>query len=301
MQLFWITCAVLTTAASLAAALFFRRREKQTMRKIGQMLDSAMSGDFQEADFDESLLSSLESRLAAYLSASVASARNLDAEKEKIKTLIADISHQTKTPLSNILLYAQLLAEQNLSAQSSAYTDTLQQQTKKLEFLIVSLIKISRLETGILVMHPKQAAVLPVLRRAVDAFSHKALEKNITLSLESVSVTAVFDPKWTEEALCNLLDNAVKYTPCGGAVRLRAIQYEMFCRIDVIDNGIGIPESAQAKIFTRFYRADAANEQQGVGIGLYLARKIAAEQGGYIKVSSAEGEGAMFSLFLPAG
>lgn len=299
MQLFWMVCAAVATAASLGAACFFRWREKHTMLKIGQMLDQAVSGDFQETDFDESLLSALESRLADYLSASVVSARNLDAEKEKIKTLIADISHQTKTPLSNILLYAQLLAEQDLPAQSRVCADALQMQAKKLEFLIVSLIKTSRLETGILVMHPQFTAVFPMLQKAVGELSHKAHEKNITLSLEPGEASAVFDPKWTEELVCNLIDNAVKYTPRGGAVRLCVVPYELFCRIDVIDNGIGIAENEQAKIFTRFYRAETASEQEGVGIGLYLARQIAAEQGGYIKVSSKVGEGSVFSLFLP--
>ena len=123
--------------------------------------------------------------------------------------------------------------------------------------------------------------------------------KAITLTVEPTDLTARFDPKWTAEALYNLVDNAVKYTPAGGAVTLRAVGYELFCRVDVTDTGPGIPESEQARIFQRFYRSPSASEAEGVGIGLYLARQIAAGQGGYLKVSSRPGEGSTFSLFLP--
>ena len=110
---------------------------------------------------------------------------------------------------------------------------------------------------------------------------------------------ARFDPKWTGEAVCNLLDNAVKYTPAGGRVTVSVTPYELFCRIDVADTGPGLGEEEQAKVFQRFYRAPAARDREGVGIGLYLVRQIAAGQGGYVKVDSAPGRGSVFSLFLP--
>lgn len=111
--------------------------------------------------------------------------------------------------------------------------------------------------------------------------------------------SALFDPKWTEEALCNLLDNAVKYTPAGGRVSVEIRPYEMFTAVCVQDTGPGIPEAEQAKIFGRFYRAPSAYQTEGVGIGLYLTRQIAAGQGGYIKVESSPGAGSIFSLYLP--
>ena len=111
----------------------------------------------------------------------------------------------------------------------------------------------------------------------------------------------MFDPKWTAEAVCNLLDNAVKYTPPGGSVTVDTVAYEMFCCVRVSDTGPGIPEEEQAKIFQRFYRAPSAHDQEGVGVGLYLAREIARGQGGYLKVKSPEDGGAVFSLFLPGG
>ena len=109
----------------------------------------------------------------------------------------------------------------------------------------------------------------------------------------------MFDEKWTREALCNLLDNAVKYTPAGGRVTLSVQPYELFCRVDVTDTGPGIHEQERPKIFGRFYRAENAWESEGVGVGLYLTRQIMEGQGGFVKVYSNLGQGSMFSLFLP--
>ena len=118
------------------------------------------------------------------------------------------------------------------------------------------------------------------------------------MQLQDTDAFAVFDGKWTAEALANIVDNAIKYTE-HGTIRISAVSYEMFARIDIADTGLGIPESEQAKIFARFYRSKAVQEQEGVGIGLYLARQILSGEGGYIKVDSVPGKGSTFSVFLP--
>lgn len=287
------------TLGSLFYALYCRWQEKKILTNMNQMLHAAIRGTYREQDFDESLLSSVETQLAQYLSASVISAQNLRTEKDNIKTLIADISHQTKTPISNILLYTQLLEEQELPEASRTCVAALDGQAKKLQTLIETLVKLSRLETGIITLNPKKAPIQPMLTHLYETYQPKALEKGIALHLDQTEEIAAFDPKWTEEAVGNLLDNAIKYTPEGGMVQLHVIAYEMFCRVDVADTGIGIPEDEQAKIFARFYRSERVAESEGLGIGLYLARQIAAGQGGYIKVKSSTGNGATFSLYLP--
>ena len=284
---------------SLAAALWNRRHAKRILKNLDRMLDAAMAGTFAEQDFDESLLSAVEARFAHYLAANAVSAQKIQEEKDKIKTLIADISHQTKTPVANILLYAQLLSEQELSPEGRNCTAALEGQVEKLCALVEALVKTSRLEAGVLALHPKTGPLAPMLEDAAAQFALKATEKGITLTLAPTDASAAFDPKWTAEAVCNLLDNAVKYTPAGGTVAVEAIPYQMFCRINVTDNGPGIPEAERAKVFQRFYRSPAAYETEGVGIGLYLARQIAEGQGGYIKVSSQPGRGSCFSIYLP--
>lgn len=293
---------IVIAAAVLAAAvvvIWDRWRTRRLLKRLDTMLEKAITRGFTEEDYDESLLSAVESKLARYLASSTVSARNLQAEKDKIKTLIADVSHQTKTPLSNVLLYAQLLSEQPLPEENRACVMALEGQAVKLQSLIEALVKTSRLESGVLALHPQPASLAPMLEEAVAQFAPKAAEKKITLTLASSEGDGVFDSKWTAEAVCNLLDNAVKYTPAGGTVTVQTHCYELFCRIDVSDTGPGIPEEEQAKVFQRFYRSPANHQAQGVGIGLYLARQIAEGQGGYIKVFSKPGKGAKFSLYLP--
>lgn len=271
---------------------------KRTMEKIEMMLDAAMAGSFSETTFDESRLSALETQFAHYLSSAETSAQNLAQEKDKIKSLIADISHQTKTPIANLLLYSELLMEEDLPASAKAYVDALHKQSEKLRFLIDSLVKLSRLENNIISLSPQQAALDPLLESVTEQYTAKASEKGLSLHLNETDIHAVFDFKWTAEALANIVDNAIKYTE-HGTITISAASYEMFVRIDISDTGSGISENEQAKIFGRFYRSKIVQELEGVGIGLYLARQIISGEGGYIKVTSTLGKGSTFSVFLP--
>lgn len=276
-----VLCLLAAAVGALAGGLWFRRREKRTLETLDAMLEAAQRGDYVTGELDESLLSAVEHRMADYLDTSTVSARNLRQEKETIKTLIGDISHQTKTPIANLLLYAQLLTEQPLSPEGRACAQAL--------------------ETGVLALQPVQAPLAPMLAEAVAQLAPKAEEKGIARTLQPTQEEARFDPKWTAEAVCNLLDNGIKYTPAGGRVTVAVRAYELFCRVDVTDTGVGLSEEEQAKVFQRFYRGRDAREEEGVGIGLYLVRQIVTGQGGYVKVTSRPGEGSTFSLFLPKG
>lgn len=284
----------------MAAALVLvsRIRTKKTMDALDKMLEQAKNGTFQERNFDETRLSALETRFFQYLTAGETSAENVKREKDKINSLIGDISHQTKTPIANLILYSELLQEEGLSEEARGSARAIQEQAEKLRFLIDSLVKLSRLENGILTLSPREQPVGPMLEAVCAQYRRKAEEKGLYLRLEGAEVSAVFDGKWTGEALGNLLDNAIKYTRQGG-VAVSAKAYELFARLDIRDTGIGIGEEEQAKIFTRFYRSEAVKEQEGVGIGLYLARQIVAGEGGYLKVFSEVGKGTTFSVFLP--
>ncbi len=304
--------AIILLCFLTAAVIVYRNQRKvgKTMDAIQKMLDAAMDGSFSETTFDESKLSTLETKFAHYLSAAEISSRNAAWEKERIKSLIADISHQTKTPIANLLLYSELLMEEvismeevtsmeeNLPASMKANVDALYNQSEKLQFLIDSLVKLSRLENGIISLSPKRTSLQPLLQDIAEQYTAKAAEKGLSLYLHDADIYAAFDSKWTAEALANIVDNAVKYTE-HGTITISAVSYEMFARIDISDTGAGIPESEQSKIFARFYRSKTSQEQEGVGIGLYLARQIISGEGGYIKVTSVPGKGSTFSVFLP--
>lgn len=267
---------------------------------MNDMIQSAIDGTFRADIFDESLSAAVENKLAEYLAVSETQMKKAAAEQEKTKTLIADISHQTKTPIANLLLYTELLKEEETG--NSETTALLESQVRKLDFLIQSLVKLSRLETGILVLHPRKSEVSQLLEEAKAQYEARAQEKGLylrVLSEEAGKVTARFDPKWTLEALGNLIDNAIKYTQAGG-VTVRVNPYELFVCIEVADSGIGIAEEEHAKIFGRFYRSMSVSDEQGVGIGLYLAREIVRQESGYIKLDSEIGKGTTFFLYLPA-
>lgn len=294
----WVValCAVLAAAAVIG---YDQYRVRHTMDTLNHMLDEAIDGTFTAAHFDESRLSAVEAKMQRYLEASGTTKAQLSEQKARIQGLIADVSHQTKTPIANILLYAELLDDKPLPDDCRDCVQALSAQAEKLRFLIASLVKAGRLETGVIAVHPKQDSVTALVQDALCEAAPKAAAKGITLSGTPADETACFDRKWTLEALGNLLDNAVKYTPSGGSVTVSVVPYELFCRIDVTDTGIGLTEEESSRVFARFYRAPAAQNAPGVGLGLYLAREIAAANGGYIKVSSHAGAGSTFSLFLP--
>lgn len=286
-----IAASLLLAAGSI---FWYRRRSGRLLENLNRMLDLAMAGNFTEDSFDETMLSALESKLAHYLAASTVSAQNVQAEKEKLKALIGDISHQTKTPISNILLYTQLLSEQ---PENRDCLEALDAQARKLQSLIDALVKTSRLESGVIALHPVPGELQKNIRAALSQIAPKAEAKGIPITLEPADADAVFDPKWTEEAIYNLLDNAVKYTQ--GEVCITATENPLFSAVHIRDTGPGIPEEEQAKVFQRFYRGTEHAEEEGVGIGLYLVRQIAQGQGGYVKVNSQVGAGSTFSLYLP--
>ncbi len=236
-------------AALLAAGLALRERlaSRKLLGRLERMLEQAMDGSFREEVFDESRLSALESSMVHWLGSCALSRQTLEGEKARMQSLLTDISHQIKTPAANVLLYAQLLTEESL--ESRACAAALEGQAEKLCALTEILSKLSRLETGILTLHPVPGEVDVLLSGAAAQFTRRAAEKGIELTVQPSGARAVFDPRWTGEAVCNLLDNAVKYTPWGGRVTVEASAYEIFCRIRVSDTGPGVPEAEQAKIF----------------------------------------------------
>lgn len=275
----------------------FYRKEKRLLGRLQKMIDSAKDGELRRTEISEEQYSALEDSLKQYLDNSILSGENRQKQKDMIQSLISDIAHQTMTPISNLKLYGQILSEE--SKNDEVVIDTILEQTEKLEFLIDSLVKLSRLENGIISVSQQKIELSALLEQVKTQYTVKAKEKNIILTICDTNLQANFDLKWTAEAIANIVDNAIKYTPCGGNVKISVEQYSFFVRIDIEDNGMGIEEEEIPKIFTRFYRSFSVVDQPGVGIGLYLAREIIQVQKGYIKVTSELGKGSIFSVYLP--
>lgn len=301
-------CVIICLLAALFAVILLgRARERRLLKRLQNMLDDAVAGTFAEGELKDTGISELESAMWRFLNDCQVSSVQLEEQKQKIQFLISDISHQTVTPIANIKIYAELLEEQREKWKAGKYDagedvseeiDAIKDQVDKLDFLIQSLVRLSRLENGILEVEPQRTCIREVLAAVRRQFTQKAQQKNITFTVEDSAQEAELDIKWTIEAVGNIVDNAIKYTPEDGEVTVRVTPYSMFLRLDVIDTGIGIAEQEQAAVFARFYRSREVCRQPGVGIGLYLAREVMKRQKGYIKVSSEPGKGSTFSLFF---
>ena len=266
------------------------------------LLDNMISGKecVQNTD-SETVFAKIAHRLFRLYDIMQENRRNVDAERKELQTLVSDISHQVKTPVSNLKMVTETLLTKDVSAQEQEnFLQGIKEQVEKLDFLLQALVKCSRLETGTISLEKRVCRLFDTLAQAMGGIVYAAEKKEIAVSVDCPEyLTLSHDSKWTAEALFNLLDNAVKYTPEGGSISVSVVAWELYVEIKVTDTGKGISESNQAAIFRRFYREEEVHDQQGVGIGLYLAREIVTRQGGYIKVISEPGQGSAFSIMLP--
>ncbi len=304
----WVLAAgVLLTACALVwlflLTMLFARRLSQFTSDLCQTMDSMISGGEEpaRASDSETIFARISYRLSRLYGVLQENRRKVDEERRELQTLVSDISHQVKTPVANLKMVTDtLLAKPVTEQERQEFLQSIRSQTDKLEFLVQSMGKASRLETGAVTLEKKDAPLLDTLAQAMSGIVYGAEQKGISVEVQCPDDLRVsHDSKWTAEALFNLLDNAVKYTPAGGKISVSVEQWEMYVKLDVADTGKGIPESRQAAIFRRFYREEEVHDQPGVGIGLYLAREIVTRQGGYIKVTSEPGRGSTFSVFLP--
>lgn len=298
----WGFSGVLILFALLLLLDFLHNRyNDDLLEQITLLIESLVEQQERQifSEAEDTLTARLQHQLLKLRNILTAQNQMLAQEKEQIKTLISDISHQIKTPIAAANTFAELLSDGELSAEErTEYITTLQMSLGKLTFLTNSLIKMSRLESDIISLKPEKNSLNEIVLQAVKTVYAKAKEKGILITFEcDQTFEAVLDFNWTAEAISNVIDNAVKYTPQGGFVRLQITEYPSFLRLDISDSGVGIPEEERAKIFGRFYRGKQSVGTDGVGIGLYLTREIINKQNGYMKVSSDE-NGSTFSMFL---
>ncbi len=304
----WVlTAGILLTACAIIwqflLMLFFSKQLSVFTGELCRVMDRMISGSEEPVRVtdSETLFARISYRLSRLYGIMQENRRKVDVERQELQMLVSDISHQVKTPVSNLKMVTDTLLTRPVPEEARReFLKGIRSQTDKLEFLFQALVKTSRLETGAIRLEKKEALLIDTLAVACSGVVYEAEKKDISVSVDCPDdLRLSHDSKWTAEALFNLLDNAVKYTPAGGAIHISAAQWEMYVKISVSDTGKGIPKSNQASIFRRFYREEEVHEEQGVGIGLYLAREIVTKQGGYMKVTSEVGRGSTFSAFLP--
>lgn len=302
-RLLLLSFAFLFIVLGILSWCFFRRMVSGFTDDLSICLDDMINGE-ENVSFvfhEETLGSKLQVKLKRLYEIMQSHNKRSVEEKEAIQSLVSDISHQVKTPVANIKMYNGILQDRPISPeQQRDFLQAMAVQIDKLDFLMQSMVKMSRLETGIFAMQPKLLFIYTTIAQALSGVEPQAERKDIHISVQCQETLQVMhDQKWTAEALFNLLDNAVKYTPAGGQIKISVNRWEIYTKIDLADTGKGIPEKNHAAIFKRFYREPDVYHQDGAGIGLYLARKIITMQGGYIEVKSEQDQGAVFSVFIP--
>lgn len=290
---------------SIIYSLLIRKKYIKFTDNVCQDLDALIAGRKIESPkfkYDKETLASKISLKTKQLSDVIEHHENINLEqKQQIQSMVSDISHQLKTPIANMLMYNDTILNNDLPREKELEClKVIHSQVEKMDFLIKSLVNMSRLENNVIALNKIDINVSEIINEAVEAISSSAEKKDISLSVNNDdSVVINGDPKWIEEAIFNILDNGVKYTNKGGHINVNVQSLEMYIRIDISDDGIGIDEENINEIFKRFYREGRVHKVDGIGLGLFIAREIVTQHGGYIKVSSKADEGSTFSIYLP--
>lgn len=227
--------------------------------------------------------------------------RRLEAMR---RDFVANVSHELRTPVASIRGLAETLAGGALEDPDAAirFVDSLVAQSQRLSELLDDLLELGRLESGAFRFQPEMLPLKAPLERVVGVQREAASAKELTVELDvSDEASAFVDPRAIEIVVGNLLDNAVKFTPSGGRVRVRAVEDGGFLRVEVEDNGPGIESRHLGRIFERFYRVDEgrARDAGGSGLGLSIARHAAQQSGGDLDVQSTPGKGSRFVFRIP--
>lgn len=295
-------CLLVCFAVIILETVYFLGQWKR-MDRILESFWNSMEEEEDPVSYPD-VLETRESRIVSELQRILAQARfkrrQALGEKDQVMELISDLSHQLKTPLANIIMDTELLQEPSLNeGQRAEFLAHAREQADKLQWLMADLLKASRLENGMIRFDAGYTGIKGTIARAVGSVFAQASAKRIELITEEFQDVRLWhNPKWTAEAMANILENAVKYSPEGSSIKITLEALDIYTKITIADEGIGIPEEEFHLIFQRFYRGKAVEQHEGSGLGLYLAQLILKCEKGYITVSSGEGAGSRFSLFL---
>jgi signal transduction histidine kinase len=272
---------------------------------IDAVLDRVLArdSDLRAEAAREDRTSKLAHKASRILEMCALEAAQTKTEKETIQGFISDMSHQMKTPLAGVAMYADLLLEGGLSEdERREFTQRIKSGADRLQWMMDALVKVSRLEVGAIRLAPVSENIGQTLSDAVSGVAGAASGKNINITVSDFADAPLcHDGRWTREALANVLENAVKYSAPGGDIAVSVEPLPLYTKVNVADCGLGVEKDEWNLIFKRFYRGRNAKGSEGAGLGLYLAALIMEKQGGYIAVDSVPGEYTVFSLFLRNG
>ena len=307
----WIAAgAVLGAGAASALVLYIQRRRRaaELEELAGLVRDVLDDREIEEkAAGEETLYGRIEHMLVRIQRMNRGRQEELTESRSRVQKLITEIAHQMRTPLANGGTYLELL-EGELSEREDPvadpvpmYLEALRSSQEKLRFLTEEFIRISRLENNIIRIRKEERDIAGTIGDALAQVRPMAEEKGVRISEHlPEGLSCPHDPGWFGEALWNVLDNAVKYSQEGGRIWVEASRGELYLTIRVEDEGIGIDEGEEARVFQRFYRGRRTASYEGLGVGLYLAREITARHGGFMEIQRRD-PGVEVRVCLPIG
>lgn len=275
-------------------------QKRRMYQLIDQMLEQVLNREKIEiSDIQEGKISALASKVIRVQEKLEYEVNQAQKEKEQVKCLISNMSHQLKTPLSNVVMYRDLLELEPEAEQRANFLERMKIQLEKLDWILQSLFKMVKLEQGVIQFETEQSSLKETLLSALNSTYDKAEKKEICIVTKPFEdCLLMHNRKWTAEVFSNILENAIKYSEKGSKIEIQVNPLELFTEIRFQDYGMGIKKEELTKIFQRFYRSKEAENKEGSGIGLYLSRMILEKEKGYMTVTSDYGKGSCFSVFL---
>ncbi len=291
---------VLAVAAVMAGFfIVFTKWRYREIEKLSGYLRRISSGEYSldVRDMREGELSILKNEIYKVTRMLSEHRSLLQQEKVNLTNAISDISHQLKTPLTSMTVMADLLEDANLDEKKRAeFTGNIQTQLERLDWLVSSLLKLSKIDAGTVKFKKDKVSVRRLIDKAAEPFLIPMDIKAQTLKISGdESASFIGDLNWTTEAVVNILKNCIEHTGEGGEISIRFSENALFTEIIISDNGKGIAKEDLPYIFKRFYKGKNAGEDS-VGIGLAMAHSIISGQKGDISVVSKEGEGTSFRI-----
>lgn len=300
LSLFLLLVSVLAGTSILAVCCSYFRKQNQIMEQAVSQINAYLDGNRNariECDYEGELYRLFHSvnSLAAVLNAH---ADNELREKEFLKNTISDISHQLKTPLAALNIYNGLLQDEDIEASSvKEFADLSEQELDRIETLVQSLLKITRLDAGAIVLEKTAENVADMMRDIELHFAYRARQEKKEIILSGSDHLSLFcDRDWLNEAIDNIVKNAFDHTESGATIRVAWKELPSGVQIVIKDNGCGIHPEDIHHIFKRFYRSRFSKDKQGIGLGLPLAKAIVEAHNGTIEVDSELGIGTTFTM-----
>jgi heavy metal sensor kinase len=293
---------ILTPSVFLAALLGGWSLVSRALRPVDEITRTAL--ELESRNLDRRIVPSRPDdeigRLAGAFNEMIA---RLDQSFRQIQQFSADASHELKTPLTAIRGEAEVALLGDLTqAEYRRALRSIVEEVERVSAVVENLLTLARADADQVRLRRERVALHELLMTAYEQMERVARAKGVTLDLEEIDdLTVEGDPLWLQQLVTNLVNNAVKYTPAGGEVRLSLVREGTLSGLRVTDTGIGIPEEHQPHVFDRFYRVDPGRSRDsgGSGLGLSIARWIAEAHGGTISLRSQVGHGSTFTVHLP--